>query len=299
MIKKKGLEDNVNKMKLKVNKLEIVLYSKNEEEFISLTDMAKFRDSKRTNYIIQNWMRTRNTIEFLGLWEQLYNLNFKSIEFDAFKNEAGSNSFTLTPKKWIESTNAIGIISKAGRYGGTYAHKDIAFEFASWISPTFKLYLIKDYQRIKEIQTNKYNVEWSVKRLLSKTNYLIQTDAVKNYILPKGNYLKDKQWIVYAEEADILNVALFGCTAKDWRTANSKLVKKKMNIRDIASINELAVISNLESMNADMIRQNIDKEERFLKLKAVAKYQIEILNGNSYMKTLKKKSDDAFVKKQK
>ena len=286
-------------MKLKVDKLEIVLYSENEEEFISLTDMAKFRDSKRTNYIIQNWMRTRNTIEFLGLWEQLYNQNFKSIEFDAFKNEAGSNSFTLTPKKWIESTNAIGIISKAGRYGGTYAHKDIAFEFASWISPTFKLYLIKDYQRIKEIQTNKYNIEWSVKRLLSKTNYLIQTDAVKNYILPKGNYLKDKQWIVYAEEADILNVALFGCTAKDWRTANSKRAKKKMNIRDIASINELAVISNLESMNADMIRQNIDKEERFLKLRAVAKYQIEILNENSYMKTLKKKSEDAFVKKQK
>ena len=289
----------MSKTKLKVNKLEIVLYSQNEEEFISLTDMAKFRDSKRTNYIIQNWMRTRNTIEFLGLWEQLYNQNFKSIEFDAFKNEAGSNSFTLTPKKWIESTNAIGIISKAGRYGGTYAHKDIAFEFASWISPTFKLYLIKDYQRIKEIQTNKYNIEWSAKRLLSRTNYLIQTDAVKNFILPKGNYLKDKQWIVYAEEADILNVALFGCTAKDWRIANPKLVKKKMNIRDIASINELAVISNLESMNADMIRQNIDKEERFLKLKVVAKYQIEILNENSYMKTLKKKAEDTFVKKQK
>ena len=289
----------MSKTKLKVNKLEIVLYSQNEEEFISLTDMAKFRDSKRTNYIIQNWMRTRNTIEFLGLWEQLYNQNFKSIEFDAFKNEAGSNSFTLTPKKWIESTNAIGIISKAGRYGGTYAHKDIAFEFASWISPTFKLYLIKDYQRIKEIQTNKYNIEWSAKRLLSRTNYLIQTDAVKNFILPKGNYLKDKQWIIYAEEADILNVALFGCTAKDWRIANPKLVKKKMNIRDIASINELAVISNLESMNADMIRQNIDKEERFIKLKAVAKYQIEILNENSYMKTLKKKAEDTFVKKQK
>ena len=289
----------MNKTKLKVNKLEIVLYSQNEEEFISLTDMAKFRDSKRTNYIIQNWMRTRNTIEFLGLWEQLYNHNFKSIEFDAFKNEAGANSFTLTPKKWIEATNAIGIISKAGRYGGTYAHKDIAFEFASWISPTFKLYLIKDYQRIKEIQTNKYNIEWDAKRLLSRTNYLIQTDAVKNFILPKCNYLKDKQWIVYAEEADILNVALFGCTAEDWRIANPKLMKKKMNIRDIASINELAVISNLESMNADMIRQNIDKEERFIKLKTVAKYQIEILNENSYIKTLKKKTEDTFVKKQK
>jgi len=289
----------VSKTKLKVNELEIVLYSEKEEEFISLTDMAKFRDPQRTNYIIQNWMRTRSTIEFLGLWEQLHNPNFNSIEFDAFKNEAGSNSFTLTPKKWIETTNAIGINSKAGRYGGTYAHKDIAFEFASWISPTFKLYLIKDYQRIKEIETNQYNLEWNVKRLLSKTNYLIQTDAVKNYILPKTNYETDKQWLIYAEEADILNVALFGCTAKDWRNANPKLAEKKMNIRDIASINELAVLSNLESMNADMIRENIGKEERFLKLKAVAKYQTEILNENNYLKTLKKKSEETYVNEQK
>jgi len=289
----------VSKTKLKVNELEIVLYSEKEEEFISLTDMAKFRDSQRTNYIIQNWMRTRSTIEFLGLWEQLHNPNFNSIEFDAFKNEAGSNSFTLTPKKWIETTNAIGINSKAGRYGGTYAHKDIAFEFASWISPTFKLYLIKDYQRIKEIETNQYNLEWNVKRLLSKTNYLIQTDAVKNYILPKTNYETDEQWLTYAEEADLLNVALFGCTAKDWRNANPKLAEKKMNIRDIASINELTVLSNLESMNADMIRENIGKEERFLKLKAVAKYQTEILNENNYLKTLKKKSEETYINEQK
>ena len=289
----------MSKTKLKVNELEIVLYSEKEEEFISLTDMAKFRDSQRTNYIIQNWMRTRSTIEFLGLWEQLHNPNFNSIEFDAFKNEAGSNSFTLTPKKWIETTNAIGINSKAGRYGGTYAHKDIAFEFASWISPTFKLYLIKDYQRIKEIETNQYNLEWNVKRLLSKTNYLIQTDAVKNYILPKTNYETDEQWLTYAEEADLLNVALFGCTAKDWRNANPKLAEKKMNIRDIASINELTVLSNLESMNADMIRENIGKEERFLKLKAVAKYQTEILNENNYLKTLKKKSEETYINEQK
>ncbi|MBT3169114.1 MAG: KilA-N domain-containing protein [Candidatus Cloacimonetes bacterium] len=289
----------MSKTKLKVNDLEIVFYSEKENEFISLTDMAKFRDPQRTNYIIQNWMRTRSTIEFIGLWEQLHNPNFKSIEFDAFKNEAGSNSFTLTPKKWIEATNAIGINSKAGRYGGTYAHKDIAFEFASWISPTFKLYLIKDYQRIKEIETNQYNLEWNVKRLLSKTNYLIQTDAVKNYILPKINYESDKQWLIYAEEADLLNVALFGCTAKDWRNSNSKFAEKKMNIRDIACINELAVLSNLESMNADMIRENIGKNERFLKLKAVAKYQIEILNENNYLKTIKKKSEETYINEQK
>ena len=289
----------MSKTKLKVNDLEIVLYSEKEDEFISLTDMAKFRDPQRTNYIIQNWMRTRSTIEFIGLWEQLHNPNFKSIEFDAFKNEAGSNSFTLTPKKWIETTNAIGINSKAGRYGGTYAHKDIAFEFASWISPTFKLYLIKDYQRIKEIETNQYNLEWNVKRLLSKTNYLIQTDAVKNYILPKTDYETDKQWLIYAEEADLLNVALFGCTAKDWRNANPKLAEKKMNIRDIASINELAVLSNLESMNADMIRENGVKEERYLKLQAVAKYQTEILNETNYLKTLKKTSAETYINEQK
>jgi hypothetical protein len=289
----------MSKTKLRVNDLEIVLYSEKESEFISLTDMAKFRDSQRTNYIIQNWMRTRNTIEFIGLWEKLHNPLFKGIEFDAFKNEAGSNSFTLTPKKWIEATNAIGIISKAGRYGGTYAHKDIAFEFASWISPTFKLYLIKDYQRIKEIETNQYNLEWNVKRLLSKTNYLIQTDAVKNFILPETDYESDKHWLVYAEEADILNVALFGCTAKDWRNVNPKLAEKRMNIRDIASINELAVLSNLKSMNAEMIREKIPKEERFSKLRAIAKYQIKILNENNDLKTIKKKSAETYISEQK
>jgi len=199
--------------KITVENLDIVLLSQNEEEYISLTDMARFRDSERTNYIIQNWMRTRYTIEFVGLWEQLHNPNFKSIEFDAFKNEAGTNSFTLTPQKWIEATNAIGIISKSGRYGGTYAHKDIAFEFATWLSPVFKLYLIKEYQRLKEIETNQYHLEWNVKSILSKANYLSQTDAVKKHILPQSDFTKQTEWIAYAEEADLLNVALFGCTA--------------------------------------------------------------------------------------
>ena len=253
----------MSKTKLNINELEIVLYKQNEEEYISLTDMAKFCDSERTNYIIQNWMRTRSTIEFIGLWEQLNNPNFKSIEFDAFKNESGLNSFTLTPKRWIEATKAIGIISKAGRYGGTYAHKDIAFEFASWISPTFKLYLITEYQRLKEVENNQYNIEWNVKRILSKTNYHIQTDAVKNFILPNKDYEKDKEWLLYAEEADLLNVALFNCTAKDWREANSDLVKKSMNIRDVASINELAILSNLETLNAQMIKEKTVKSELF------------------------------------
>ena len=285
----------MSKTKLNVNEIEIVLYKHNEEEFISLTDMAKFRDSERTNYIIQNWMRTRSTIEFIGLWEQLHNPNFKGIEFDAFRIDSGSNSFTLTPKKWIESTNAIGIISKSGRYGGTYAHKDIAFEFASWVSPTFKLYLITEYQRLKEVETNRYNLEWNVKRILSKTNYQIHTDAIKNFILPKKNYIKDKQWLIYAEEADILNVVLFNCTAKDWRAANPDLSKESMNIRDIASINELTILSNLETINAQMIKEKINKQDRFLKLKEIVKYQLSVLNGKDFMKALKKLNDKIYI----
>ena len=261
--------------------------------------MAKFRDSERTNYIIQNWMRTRNTIEFLGLWEELKNPSFKSIEFDAFRNESGSNSFTLTPKKWIEATNSIGIISKSGRYGGTYAHKDIAFEFASWLSPTFKLYLITEYQRLKEVETNQYNLEWNVKRILSKTNYHIHNDAVRNFIIPDRHYEKNKEWIAYAEEADLLNVALFNCTAKDWREANSDLANKSMNIRDIASINELAILSNLETLNAQMIKEKVDKGERFIKLKEIAIYQLTVLNEKDFMKALKRLNDNVYVEQKK
>jgi len=286
-------------IRLNVNEIGIVLYKHNEEEYISLTDMAKYRDSERTNYIIQNWMRTRNTIEFLGLWENLNNPNFNSIEFDAFRIEAGSNSFTLTPKKWIESTNALGIKSKSGRYGGTYAHKDIAFEFASWISPTFKLYLITEYQRLKEIETNQYNLEWNVKRILSKTNYHIHTDAVKNYVIPEKNYEKGTEWIGYAEEADLLNVALFNCTERDWREANPELAKKNMNIRDIASINELAILSNLETLNAEMIKEKIDKTERFKKLKKIAEYQLSVLNEKDFMKSLKKMNDKVYIEERK
>lgn len=287
------------KTKLNVNELEIVLFKQNEEEYISLTDMAKFRDPERSDYIIQNWMRTRNTIEFLGLWEQLNNPGFNSIEFDGFRKEAGANSFTLTPKKWIQATSSLGIFSKPGRYGGTFAHKDIAFEFASWLSPTFKLYLITEYQRLKEIETNQYNLEWNVKRILSKTNYHIHTDAVKNYILPAKNYEKDKEWIAYAEEADLLNVALFNCTAKDWREANPELVNNSMNIRDVASINELAILSNLETINAQMIKEKLGKKERFYKLKEIARYQLLVLNEKDFMKAIKKLSDHIYVEQKK
>jgi hypothetical protein len=278
--------------KIEVEQKIISITNHNENDYICLTDMVRGEEG---NDHIRNWMRNRNTVEFLGIWEQLYNPNFKGVEFDTFKKEAGLNSFNLTPKKWVESTNAIGIISVSGRYGGTYAHKDIAFEFGAWISPMFKLLLIKEFQRLKEIETNQYNLEWNVKRVLSKVNYTIQTDAVKDYIVPKSNYTKDTEWLAYAEEADILNVALFECTAKQWREANPQLTLEGKNLRDIASINELAILSNLESANADMIREGIGKKERFEKLYKIAQYQKEILDKQDFLKSLKKTSDDIYL----
>jgi hypothetical protein len=271
----------------------------NDEDYICLTDMAKAKQGdNRAADIIKNWLRTRTTIEFLGTWEMLYNPNFKVVEFDHFKSEAGLPTFVLSPKQWTEKTYAIGIFSKSGRYGGTYAHRDIAFEFGAAISATFKLFLIKEYQKFKQIESNQYNLEWDVKRLLSKANYHIQTDAVKNYILPEKDYEKDKEWLAYAEEADLLNVVLFKCTAKDWREVNPEHAKKKLNIRDFASINELAVLSNIESFNALMIKKSIDKTERYKELKEVAEYQLKILDGKNSMKALKKLSDDIYIKKQ-
>ena len=200
---------------IKVESFEIVLYSKGIQDFISLTDMARYRDAERTNYIIQNWLRTRNAIEFCGLWEQINNPTFKRIEFDAFKNESGLNSFALTPQKWIETTNAIGMVSKSGKYGGTFAHRDIAFEFASWISPQFKLYLITEFQRLKVEENDRLKLDWNLQRTLSQINYHIHTDAIKEKLIPV-ELTKQQINFVYANEADILNVALFGITAKAW-----------------------------------------------------------------------------------
>ncbi|OQY01371.1 MAG: DNA-binding protein [Bacteroidetes bacterium 4572_117] len=271
----------------------------NNEDYICLTDMAKAKKGdNRAADIIKNWLRTRTTIEFIGTWEKLYNPSFKVVEFDNFKSEAGLPTFVLSPKQWTEKTNAIGIFSKSGRYGGTYAHRDIAFEFGAAISATFKLFLIKEYQRFKSIESNQYNLEWDVKRLLSKANYHIQTDAVKNYILPEKDYEKDKEWLAYAEEADLLNVVLFKCTAKDWRDVNPEHAKKKLNIRDFASINELAVLSNIESLNAMMIKKKIEKPDRFKELKEVVEYQLNVLDDNNAIKALKKLSDYIYVKKQ-
>ena len=270
------------------------------EDYICLTDMAKAKQGdNRAADIIKNWIRTRITIEFLGTWESMYNPNFKVAEFDHFKSEAGLPTFVLSAKQWIEKTGAIGIVSKSGRYGGTYAHRDIAFEFGAAINPTFKLYLIKEYQRYKEIESNQYNLEWDVKRLLSKANYHIQTDAVQKHILPKKNYTKDKEWLIYAEEADLLNVALFNCTAKDWRILNPEHANNDLNIRDFASINELAVLSNIESFNAELIKKGIEKTDRFNQLCEIVNYQLEILNKKNALKAMKKLADDISIKQQK
>ena len=280
--------------KLKVQDVEISLATIDNQDYISLTDMAKGKnDEARAADIIKNWIRNRSTLEFLGTWEILYNPNFKVVEFDHFKKEAGLPTFTISVSNWVESTNAIGILSRKGKYGGTYAHKDIAFEFGAAISPVFKLYLIKEYQRLKELESNQYNLEWNVKRILSKANYHIHTDAVKNYILPTLSELKEA--FVYADEADLLNLAMFGCTAKQWKAANPERVLKGENIRDIASINELAILSNIESLNASLIKNNVAKEERFKILVETIKEQRAVLDKVDYLKSIKKLSNDTYI----
>lgn len=264
------------KSTLNANGVEIRITSSNEADYISLTDIAKKRDPENPRYIIQNWMRSRSTISFLGLWEELNNPNFNRIEFDTFKNESGENSFVMTPQKWIAATNAIGITSKSGRYGGTYAHSDIAFEFASWISPEFKLYIIKDYQRLKSDESHAKQIEWNVKREIAKSNYRIHTDAIKENLIP--NLTPKQIAYTYANEADLINVALFGQTAKQWKALNPEA---KGNIRDDASIAQLIVLSNLESLNAEFIREGIPQSERLTKLNRIAIYQLKSLWQNS------------------
>ena len=269
--------------KINVQGLEVVLYQNNEEDYLSLTDIARYKDAYNTDDIIKNWLRNRNTVELLGFWEMMYNPNFKPVEFDGFRKQAGLNSFVLTPKKWIETTNAIGIVSKSGRYGGTFAHKDIAFEFASWISIEFKLYIIKEFQRLKTEENSRLQLEWNLQRTISKINYQIHTDAIKDNLIPKEITKQQASWI-YANEADLMNVALFGVTAKDWRDANSDKIG---NIRDDASLEQLVVLSNLESINALLIQQGLPQNERLIQLNKVAISQMKSLVENSIMKRLK------------
>ena len=244
-----------------------------KEEFISLTDIAKFKNADDPRFVIQNWMRTRSSIEFLGIWEILHNPDFNRVEFDTVKNHAGSNAFVMTPSKWIELTGATGIQSKAGRYGGTFAHKDIAFEFASWVSVEFKLYLIKEFQRLQEAEQKKLG--WDVKRNLTKINYRIHTDAIRAHLIPPE--LSGKQTnLIYASEADVLNMALFGKTAKDWRDANPN---EKGNIRDQANASQLVCLANLENLNALFISEAMEQPLRLQKLNRIAIEQMEILTS--------------------
>lgn len=266
--------------KITVQDTSVSIISSNEKDYISLTDIAKYK-SDEPNTVIGNWMRNRNTIEYLGVWESLYNPNFNPTEFEGFKKNAGLNAFTLSPQKWINATNAIGIISKAGRYGGTYAHKDIAFKFASWISVEFELYIVKEFQRLKQEQQELLG--WTAKRELSKINYHIHTDAIKQNLIPTELTQQQISYI-YANEADVLNVALFGMTAKQWRDANPDL---KGNIRDYATINELICLSNMENLNALFISDEMPQAERLKRLNKIAIQQMKVLEDSKGRKLLK------------
>ena len=266
--------------KITVQGQSVTIVSGNEDDFISLTDIARFKDSERTDYIIQNWLRNRNTIEFLGIWEQLNNPDFNYVEFDGIRNQAGLNSFVMTSKRWTEATGAIGLTAKAGRYGGTYAHKDIAFEFASWVSVEFKLYLIKEFQRLKETEATQLG--WDIRRNLTKINYRIHTDAIKAHLIP-AQLTSQQTNLVYASEADILNMALFGKTAKQWRDENPG---NKGNIRDEANMSQLVCLANLETLNAHFIQQGMASSERLTLLNQTAIQQMRLLLADTGVRKL-------------
>ena len=273
--------------KINVQGFDIALYESNKNDYISLTDIARYKDTEHTDDIIKNWLRNRNTVELLGFWEIINNPDFKPVEFDGFRKQAGLNSFVLTPKRWIETTNAIGIVSKSGRNGGTFAHQDIALEFASWISIEFKLYVIKEFQRLKEDENSRLKLEWSLQRTLAKINYHIHTDAIKESLIPK-EVSKKQAALIYADEADLLNTALFGLTAKEWRERNPKL---SGNIRDYAGLEQLVVLSNLESINALLIKQGLPQSERLIQLNKTAIAQMKTLVENRAIKKLESKNN--------
>jgi hypothetical protein len=260
----------------------VAVLSQNQQDFICITDIARYKDAERTDYLISNWLRNRNTIEFLGIWEQLNNPGFNPIEFDGIRKQAGLNSFILTAKRWIDTTGAIGLISKSGRYGGTYAHKDIAFEFASWVSVEFKLYLIKEFQLLKEDENRRLSLAWNLNRTLSKLNYRIHTDAIRAHLIPAA-VTPSQAAITYATEADLLNVALFGQTAKQWRDANSAL---EGNMREYATIEQLLVLANIEGMNAELIHMGLSQGERLKRLNEIAIRQMQVLTSASTIKHL-------------
>jgi hypothetical protein len=264
-----------------VENVPVTIIQRSESDFISLTDMV--RESENGSAVIDNWLRNKNTLEFLSVWEEIYNPAFNSLEFEGIKKDAGFNRFTMSVKQWIGRTHATGLIAKAGRYGGTYAHKDIAFEFASWISPKFKLYLIKEFQRLKDDEIQAKSLEWNLTRSLSKLNYRIHTDAIAENLIPQA-ITKQQAGLIFATEADVLNVALFGLTAQEWRDQNNT---KHGNMRDHASVEQLIILSNMESINAELIRQGIHQSERVFTLNSMAIHQMRSLLGNSILLQIK------------
>ena len=270
--------------KIQIENIEISILKQKKDDFISLTDMARFKNAEATGLVISHWLSTRYTVEFMGLWERLNNSDFNVTEFSNIKNESGSNGFVLSSKQWIEKTNAIGIISKTGRYGGgTFAHKDIAFEFGSWISPQFKYYLIKEFQRLKEEEGKTKSLEWNLQRTLAKVNYKIHTNAVKEHLIP-AKITKEQENYIYASEADLLNVALFGITAKEWRNQNNGM---EGNVRDYSTLEQLVVLSNLESINSILIEQALPQNVRLKKLNEIAINQMKSLIESNIVKKLK------------
>ena len=277
------MKNNLIKSELNVNDKKVNVIRIGTEEYISLTDLARYADEDEPRYPIQNWMRNKDVISYLGLWESINNENFKGVEFDTFKNEAGSNKFKMSPQKWIKETNAVGIISKSGNNGGTYARSDIAFEFASWLSPEFKLYLITEFQRLKKKEAYQNKIDWHANRVLAKVSYIVHTDAIKSIIVPT---LSEKQKkFVYAEEADVLNVALFGITAKEWRESNPEIAVKG-NIRDYTDLLHLVILNNLENINAELIEMKMPQNERLVKLNNIAKKQMELLKNDKSFNNL-------------
>ncbi len=261
----------------------IAVLSQKDGSFICLTDIARTKNADRSDDLVRNWLRNRNTVEFLGIWERLNNPDFNSVEFDGIKMQAGLNSFTLTPRQWIDKVSAIGIVSSAGRYGGTYAHQDIAFEFASWISVEFKLYLIKEFQRLKQDENQRLSLAWNLNRTLSRLNYRIHTDAIQTHLIPAA-ITAAQAAITYASEADLLNVALFGQTAKQWRDDNAGV---DGNMRDYATIEQLLVLANIESMNAELIHMGLSQADRLKRLNEIAIRQMQVLTSTTAIKQLK------------
>ena len=275
------MKDNI-KTEIIVKEQRINVLRIDNKDYISLTDLARYADEDEPRYPIQNWMRNKDVISYLGLWESINNENFKGVEFDTFKNEAGSNKFKMSPQKWIKETNAVGIISKSGNNGGTYARSDIAFEFASWLSPEFKLYLITEFQRLKKKEAYQNKIDWHANRVLAKVSYTVHTDAIKSIIVPTLS--EEQKKFVYAEEADVLNVALFGITAKEWRENNPEIAVKG-NIRDYTDLLHLVILNNLENINAELIEMKMPQNERLVKLNNIAKKQMELLkNDKSFNK---------------